>query len=240
MPAMRRSGAPPPRPGSSLAAVTTTDYRLLIGLRLAHDLLGGEADLAGRERIPDEEVVRQLRIEIRAFLDVREFHIRRRQRDRLWHLLALERGDRRLDRHGDLGRSGSGRRAMQSLRRVLRAQLAEAILGLAGDRDHGVFRIEQCAHGARRAALDIDAVELLVHGDRVRGGLLCRAVVPLADHLDDLDLLARLVEDLVEADVAIAVDRVARRAAHLEQLAALRLDLRSEEHTSEPQSRLNL
>ena len=62
-------------------------------------------------------------------------------------------------------------------------------------------------------------------GDRIGGGLLRRAVIPLADDLHHLELLPRLVQDLVKPDVPIAVDRVARGAADLEQLAAVGLDL---------------
>src|SRR4051812_20676119 len=211
MPAMRSSGV--------------MRVLLLVRLGFSHDLLGGEADLAARERVPDEEVVGQRRIEVRALLDVGKLDDRRGQRDRLRDLVAVERGDRRLDRHGDLGGPGSRRRAMQPAGRVLAAQLAESVLGLAGDWDHRMLGIEQGTHGAGRAALYIDAVELLVDRDRIGGGLLRGAVAPLAHDLDDLELLSRPVQDLAKPDMAIAVDRVPRRAADLEQLAAIALDL---------------
>src|SRR5438445_261207 len=200
-------------------------FRLLIGLRFAHDLFSGEADLARGKRVPDEEVVGESRIEVRALLDVRVLDVRRGQRDRLRDLFALERGDRRLDRHRDLGRARPCRGAMQPLRRVLGAQLAEAVLGLAGDRDHRMPRVEEGAHGTGRAALHIDAGEILVDGDRVGGRLLRRAVIPLADHLDHLELLARFVQDLVKPVVPIAIDRVPRGPADLEELAAVGFDL---------------
>src|SRR6185436_11067837 len=50
-----------------------------------------------------------------------------------------------------------------------------------------------CAHGSRRAALHVDADELLVNGNGVGGGLLRSAVIPLAEDLHHLELLSRLL-----------------------------------------------
>ena len=63
-------------------------------------------------------------------------------------------------------------------------------------------------HDAGVAALRGDAVEVLVHGDRVGGHLLGGAVVPLADHLDHVPLLARGLERLVDAVVAVGSTEV--------------------------------
>src|SRR5712664_3262043 len=70
--------------------------------------------------------------------------------------------------------------------------------GPAGDRDHRMPRVEERAHGTGRAALHIDAGEILVDGDRVGGRLLRRAVIPLADHPATLDLLGGVLQDLVK------------------------------------------
>ena len=56
------------------------------------------------------------------------------------------------------------------------------------------------------AALRGDAVEMLLHRDRVGGGLLRGRIVPLAEDLDDVPLLARLVERFMDAIMAVAVD----------------------------------
>ncbi len=103
---------------------------------------------------------------------------------------------------------------------MLGDQLAEAVLRLAGDRHERVAGVHHRLHGAGRAALDGDGVELAVHGDGVGGHLLGGAVVPVADHLHHLPLAAGAVEHLVDADRAVAVDRVAGQAADLEDLAA--------------------
>ena len=56
------------------------------------------------------------------------------------------------------------------------------------------------------AALRGDGVEVLVHGDRIRGHFLRGGIVPLADHFDRVPLLARSLEDFLDALVAVAID----------------------------------
>ena len=82
--------------------------------------------------------------------------------------------------------------------------------------------VEHGLHHAGVAALRGEAVEMLLHGYRVGGRLLRGRIVPLADHLDHVPLLARLAESLVDAVVAIGVDRGAGDAANFEDLAAVR------------------
>ena len=108
---------------------------------------------------------------------------RQRHRDQLRHRVALERRDRRLHRDGDEARRLADRDALQALVGMLGDQLAEAVLGLAGHRHERVAGVHHRLHGAGRAALDGDAVELAVHGDGVGGDLLRGAVVPVADDL---------------------------------------------------------
>ena len=157
---------------------------------------------------------------------------RQRHRDELRHRVAFQRRDRGLHRDGDEARRLADRHALQAFVGVLGDQLAEAVLGLARDGDEGVAGVHHRLHGAGRAALDGDAVELAVDGDGVGRHLLRGAVVPVADDLDDLPVAAGGVEDLVDADRAVAVDRVAGQAADLEDLAAglaVRLELVDEE-----------
>ena len=101
------------RIASSLTLLAMTD--LLVLFALAHDLGRVEVDAAGRERVADEEIVGQLGVVILARLEVRVFGGRERQLDRLRDDLALERGDRRLDRDRDLRRPGAARGALQAL-----------------------------------------------------------------------------------------------------------------------------
>ena len=140
---------------------------------------------------------------------------------RLRHHLAVERGERHLDRHGDLRRAGAGGGALQAVGGVLGAELAEAVLGLAAEGHPGVLGVDHRLHDAGVAALAGDAVERAVGGDGVGGHLLRRRVVPLAHDLGDFPGLAGGGEDLVDAVVAVGVDRGAGDAAHLEDLAAV-------------------
>ena len=71
------------------------------------------------------------------------------------------------------------------------------------------------------AALCGDGVEVLVHGDRIRGHLLRGGIVPLADHFDRVPFLARSLEDLLDALVAVTIDGRARDAADFKHPAAL-------------------
>ncbi len=104
----------------------------------------------------------------------------------------------------------------------LGAELAEAVLGLAAERRHRMLGVEHRLHDAGVAALRGEAVEMLLHGDGVGGHLLRGRIVPLAVDLDDVPLLAGLVERLVDAVVAVLVDGGAGNAAHFEDLAAVR------------------
>jgi len=60
-----------------------------------------------------------------------------------------------------------------------------------------------------------------VHGERIGGHLLRGAGVPIAHHLRDDELVAGGFHDFAEADMAVTVDRIARQAAHLEDIAGL-------------------
>ena len=84
-------------------------------------------------------------------------------------------------------------------------------------------------HRAVVAALAEDAVEMPVHGERVRRHLLRRAGVPVADDLGDVELVAEALDHLAEAVMAVAVDRVARQAAHFEDVARRLAHLRRQE-----------
>ena len=108
---------------------------------------------------------------------------------------------------------------------MLGDQHARTIAGVAADRDHRVAGIEHGVDRADGAFLHEDAVERTLRGDGVGGHLLHRAGVPVADDLDDAQARI-LVEDGAHALMVVAVDRVARQAAYLEDLAldlALRL-----------------
>ena len=104
----------------------------------------------------------------------------------------------------------------------LRAELAEAVLGLAAERHERMLGVDHRLHDAGVAALRGDAVELLVHGDRIGGDLLRGRVIPLADTSTISQFLPVACERLVDAVMAVGVDRGAGDAAHLEDLAAIR------------------
>src|SRR6185503_21046138 len=104
---------------------------LLVLFRLSHDFLRGEIDPAGGEGIADEEVIRLVRKEVLAFLEVWILDDGERQLDRLRHDPAFKCGDGRLDRHRHLGRTRAGGRAFQAFAREFGAELAEAVLGFA-------------------------------------------------------------------------------------------------------------
>src|SRR5260370_39467250 len=74
-----------------------------------------------------------------------------------------------------------------------------------------MMRINQRLNRAGGTALSVDARELLMHRNRIRGHLLSRPVVPLPYHFDHLKLLARLIEYLVKTIMAGADHRVTRR-----------------------------
>ena len=181
-----------------------------------------EVDAAGREGVADEEVVGLIRIEVLAVLEAGVLDDRQRQPDRLRNHLTFQRSDRGLDRDGDLGWTGTGRRAHQPVLGMLAAEPAKTILGLTADRDEPMTGIHQRSDRTGRAALNGDAVELLVDGDRIGGDLLGGAVIPHADDLNHFPVLAGGIEHLVNALVAIAIDRGPRHAAHLENLPAIR------------------
>jgi len=111
------------------------------------------------------------------------------------------------------------RQALEAGVGVLGNKLAEAVLGLAADRDHGMAGIEQRLNRAGRAALGDHGVERAMNGERIGGHLLGRAVVPIADDLHDLPRTFGRVEDFVDADRAVTVDRVAGQATNFEDLA---------------------
>src|SRR5271165_3838499 len=116
------------------AANRAAPMSLLVLLRLTHDFLRGEVDVAGREGIADKEVVGLGRVVVFAVLEVGILGGRERQLDRLRYDLPLERGDRDLDRDCDLGRTGAAGRAHQALARQFGAEFAETVLGLAAER----------------------------------------------------------------------------------------------------------
>ena len=60
-----------------------------------------------------------------------------------------------------------------------------------------------------------------MHGQRVGGHFLRRAVIPVADNLDDFKLVACGFHHSAEADMPVTVHRVAGQAAHLKNLAVL-------------------
>ena len=101
------------------------------------------------------------------------------------------------------------------------AELAEAVFRLAAERHERMTRIDHRLHHTGIATLCGDAVELLVHGDRVGCRLLRDAVVPLADDFHHVPLLARGSEHFLDAVVTIGVHRGAGHAAHFEDLAAI-------------------
>src|SRR5271154_4924279 len=149
-----------------------TSTRLLVFLRLSHDFLSGEIDVAGRESIADEKIVGLGGVVILSVLEVGVFGSSERQFDRLRDDLPLERGDRGLDRNRDLAWPGAARGAQQSLARKLAAELAEAVLSFAAERRHRVLRVEHRLHDAGVAALRGKPVEMLLHRDRVGSYLL--------------------------------------------------------------------
>src|SRR5260370_14070176 len=78
------------------------------------------------------------------------------------------------------------------------------VFRLGRHRDHGRMGINQRLNRAGGTALSVDARELLMHRNRIRGHLLSRPVVPLPYHFDHLKLLARLIEYLVKTIMAVA------------------------------------
>jgi hypothetical protein len=104
---------------------------------------------------------------------------------------------------------------------MLGAELAEAVLRFATERHELVAGVDHRLHHAGIAALGGNAVERLVHGNRVRRRLLRGRVVPLAEHFDDIPSLAAGIERFMDAIMTIGVDRGARHAAHFQDLAAV-------------------
>src|SRR5687767_6861062 len=103
---------------------------------------------------------------------------------------------------------------------MLGHELAEAVLCLAPNRDERMAGVDEGLHSTGRAALRDHPVEsVAVHGECVGDDFLRSAVVPVADHLDDLPGTAGRIEDFMDADGAVAVDRVAGEAADLKDLA---------------------
>ena len=98
--------------------------------------------------------------------------------------------------------------------------LQRAVLARAADWHFRMLGVIQRIHETGRAMLCDDAGERALRGDGIGDDLLHGAVVPVADDGHDLDS-GLVVEDLVEADRPVAVDRVAGQAADLEHLALL-------------------
>src|SRR5689334_20276558 len=119
MPSMRKSGVSfgiktsprSPAAGDYTPRGRTIRLRSRVLFALSHDLAGIEIDAACREGVADEEIVRLVGIEALAILEVGIGDDRQRQLYRLRHDLALERIERRLDRHGHLRRAGARRSA---------------------------------------------------------------------------------------------------------------------------------
>src|SRR5439155_6482983 len=99
--------------------------------------------------------------------EARIFGLGKRQPYRLRHDLALERGDRSLDRHGDLRRAGPGGRALKAFVAELAAKLAKTVFSLAPEGNEPVLVVDHRLHDASVAALRGNTVELLMHSDRV-------------------------------------------------------------------------
>src|SRR5262245_23121414 len=128
------------RGAASAAAVIS------VRLGLSHDLLRGEVDAAGRERVADEEIVVLRRVVVRSLLHGWILGFGERQFDSLRYNLALQRGDSGLDRHRDLRRPGTSGRALQALVAVLPAELPEAVLGLTSEGDKRMLRVDHGLH----------------------------------------------------------------------------------------------
>src|SRR6202051_3478342 len=141
--------------------------RSLIALVLLHDFLRGEIDAASRKRVADEEVVGLVREIVDARLKLRIVGDVEWQLDRDRDCLAVQRSERRLDRHGHLPGSAPRRRALQALAPILRTELAKAVLRFAAERHERMFRVEHCAHDTGVAALRGYAIEMALHGNRV-------------------------------------------------------------------------
>src|SRR3954463_3401181 len=152
--------------------------------RLGHDLRCREVDAAGREGVGGEEILGQVRPVVHAFLERGEVGDRDRDRPHLGHGIALERRNRRLQGDRDQGRRLAIGQALQPLVRILGDLLAEDVLALAGDRHERVAGVDQSLHRAVGAALGEDAIEMLMHRQRVGRDLLGIAGRPVADHLD--------------------------------------------------------
>ena len=180
-------------------------------------------DVAGRELVGGEEVVGQIGPEVLAVLERR---CSRRSGSaprsaaasgcpRAPQIAAfIEIGDeaRRLaDRRGPSGPSSA----------YCGDVLAEAVLGLARHRDHrdGRRRSTRCTD-AGRAALGDDGRRTGRARPWRRRSTFCAvpsSQLPTTSTISQVR--RRAFEHLVEADVAVAVDRVAGDAAHLEHLA---------------------
>src|SRR5262245_59902442 len=78
------NSVPRDRGGRAASAAAVTSVRL----GLSHDLLRGEVDAAGRERVDDEEVVVLRRVVVRSLLHGRILRLGQRQLDGLRHNLA--------------------------------------------------------------------------------------------------------------------------------------------------------
>ena len=156
--------------------------RLLVFLRLSHDLLRGEIDVAGREGIADEEIVGLGGVIIFAILEVRIFRRRQRQLDRLRHDLALQRGDCGLDRDGDLSGAGAAGGAFQAIgANGLAQNLRKPFSVSPPNGAMGCLASSKACTTPVSPPWAVIAVEMLLHGDGVRGHLLRRRIVPFAD-----------------------------------------------------------
>src|SRR5205823_13399756 len=104
----------------------------------------------------------------------------------------------------------------------LAGKLAKAILRLAAEGHERMLGIDHGLNNTGVAALRRDRVEMLVHGDRIRGYFLRRRIVPFADHFDRVPLLARGLQHFLDTIVTVAIHRCAGDTAHFEHLAAAR------------------
>src|SRR5689334_1342166 len=83
-----------------------------------------------------------------------------------------------------------------------------------------MFGIDERAHGAGRPSLSVDAVKMSMYRDRISARFLGRAVVPVADYLDEFDVWM-LIQDFMKSLVPVLVHRITRHPTHL-QHGALR------------------
>ena len=131
----------------------------------------------------------------------------------------MQRRDCRLGGDGDKRRRLAVGHALETFLVVIGDLFAELVLALTRHRHERMLGGHHRLHGAVRAPLREHAVEMAMHGERIGGHLLRGAGVPIAHHLGDVELVAGAFHDFAEADMAVTIDRIARQAAHLEDIA---------------------